>query len=80
MSKAFIAVNHGTGPIDLRHLGAADEMRPTEIHLKEDGAIGDKPSFTIVMTALGRTPKFGQLSLEMLNEALNELGYEIIKK
>ena len=80
MGKAFKAFNHGTGPVDLRHLGAADEMRPTEIHLKEDGALDDKPSFTIVMTALGRTPKFGQISLRMLNEGLNELGYEIVKK
>lgn len=53
------------------------ELRPTELHLKEDGAIGDRPSITIVLTPHPSEHEkiFGQISVDMLNEAFNELGY-----
>lgn len=54
----------------------AIQMRPTEIHLKENGAKNNKPSLCIVMEIPGQVPKvYGQISIAMLNEALNELGY-----
>lgn len=54
------------------------EMRPTELHMKEDGSIDDKPSFCFV-AELRMSPHrvIMQVSLRMLNEAMNELGYEI---
>lgn len=75
--KPFKAYNHGKGRIDLRDLGKINLMRPTEIHLKEDGDVEDNPSFAIVMEDLVSLPVVGELSLKMLNEALQEIGYEL---
>jgi hypothetical protein len=71
--------NFGTGPIEIK--GPATELRPTELYLKENGAIGDTASFAIVLTDpfMPSTRVFGQLTLVMLNEALNELGYRVVK-
>ncbi len=79
MHEPLKAFNHGTKPIILEHNAIA--ARPTEIHYKSDGAVGDKPSFAIVMEP--RIPHIkivGELSLEMLNNALQEIGYEIKKQ
>lgn len=74
--KAF---NHGKGQIDLQHLGpSALELRPSEIHLKENGSTSNEPSFAIVLEG-GPLKVYGQVSLKMLNEALGELGYTIIQ-
>lgn len=80
--KPFKAVNHGKKQIDLLHLGLnAIELRPTEIHLRENGAVDEAPSFCIVLTDQAKIfhhhPVYGQISLDMLNEGLKELGYEI---
>lgn len=76
------AVNHGTGQVDLRHLEDTGlvpmEMRPSELHLKEDGTKTNGPSFTLVLER-GPMRVYGQVSLDMLNEALGELGYTIIQ-
>ena len=76
-TKPFIGINHGTGPIKL--MGPVTEMLPTEIHLKEDGAIGDTPSVAIVMDDFSNPVVFGQLSLKMWNEGLKDIGYKIVK-
>lgn len=76
-TKPFIGINHGTGPIKL--VGPSTELRPTEIHLKEDGAVGDKPSVAIVMRDIFGEFVMGQLSLEMWNEGLKDIGYKIVK-
>lgn len=78
--KAFNGYNHGKGQIDLRHHGAMRRMLPVEIHLKEDGSIKDEPTFCIIMTAPLETTVLGEISLEMLNEGLDDIGYEIRKK
>jgi hypothetical protein len=79
--KDIIIANWGTNQIALTNIRG--EYKPVEIHLKEDGTKDNTPSFAIVMEKpkpLGITDRiFGQVSLKMLNEALNELGYEIIK-
>lgn len=75
--KPFIGINHGTGPIKLS--GPVLELRPTEIHLKEDGAVGDTPSVAIVMSNLSKRFVMGQLSLKMWNEGLKDIGYKIVK-
>jgi hypothetical protein len=81
MEKAFKAFNVGTGKIDLSHhqLGLT-MMRSVEIYCKEDGSVKDEPTFSIVMTSPFSKPVFGEISLEMLNEGLNEIGFEIIRK
>lgn len=82
--KDFKGTNHRKNMIDLtRHKGLLLELRPTEIHLKEDGALGGKPSFTIVMTHPHESIDMvvcGQLSFDMWNEGLADIGYEIVKK
>lgn len=80
MSKDFKAFNHGTGKIIIKHKEMI-ELKPVEIHLKENGSIKDEPSFAFVLTRPDlETAVFGQISLEMLNESLNELGYKIVEK
>lgn len=95
-NKPFKAFDHGTGQIDLRHHEVKMlELRPLEIHHKSNGTITNGPIFGIVMgipksdispedraiPEVKNAPMiYGQLSLEMWNEALEELGYQIIKK
>lgn len=78
MAKFIRVFNHGKGKIEIPS-PILSEAIPVELHFKEDGALNNKPSFAMVMTApiLGRI--FGQLSLETLQECLNELGYSITK-
>lgn len=55
--------------------------RPDELHLLKDGAIGDKPSFVIVMDVPGcRSKVFGQFSLETIQQCFYELGYTLKEK
>mgnify|MGYP006330749343 CR=1 len=76
--KAF---NHGKGQIDLTHLPpGSEQMKPVELHLKEDGSKTNEPSFAIVLTRTFSRPVYGEVSLKMLNEALGELGYKITKQ
>lgn len=77
--KPFYGTNVGKGAIDLREYPSAYQLRPTRIYLKEDGAINDKPSFGILMEhPTDYQPKvLGQLSLAMLNDGLNDVGYTI---
>ena len=85
-NKAFVGINHGKGKIDLtKHnsdgrFNNVTEMKPIEIHLKEDGSVKDEPSFAIVMKNVFGAVVYGQISLEMLNEGLADIGYKIIKK
>ena len=78
--KPFMAEDVGKGPIDVRYLGSTAQYRPTKIIHKADGAVDNGPSFCIVMEHLVRMPVVGQVSLKMLNEALADIGYEIVKK
>jgi hypothetical protein len=57
------------------------ELRPTRLELKEDGAKDDTASFCLLMEhpILSEMKVYGQVSLEMLNTAMKELGYQIIK-
>lgn len=86
--KPIKTFNVGKGQIDLRHLKPAFgyclppvEVRPIEIHLKEDGTLDDGPSLCIVNSDMQKTPTFffSQVSIEMLNNALKEIGYSINK-
>lgn len=79
--KPFKAFNVGTGPINLTRWENIDQFRPVEIHLKENGSLKDEPSFAIILTSpYSKKTIVGQISLEMLNDGLNDIGYEITKK
>jgi len=80
MEKAFKAINHGTGKINLSNHILLKTMRPVEIHLKEDGSSKNEPSFAIVMISPFDRPVVGEITLEMLNDGLKDIGYELIKK
>ena len=56
------------------------EFRPTKLILLPKGAVGDKPSFAILGTIPFNDDVIGQLSLETLQDCLNDLGYELKKK
>lgn len=79
--KPFKGVKHGKGQIDLKHLGDSVELRPVEIHMKEDGGLDDQPVFVIVMVGTRYIPMavYGQITLDMLNGGLKEIGYKIVK-
>jgi hypothetical protein len=83
--KDFIGINHGKRPIilDLPNDTYVQQLKPVEIHLKEDGSITNGPSFCIVLKASGmldtKMACVGQITLEMLNEGLKDIGYEIKK-
>lgn len=83
MEKEFKAFNHGNSPIDLTHYRGIVNVLPIEFHLKEDGSLTNGPSFAIVMVCPSN-PIFpfavSQLTIKMFNEALAEIGYELIKK
>lgn len=81
MESDFIAVDHGTGPIDLREHKSILELYPAELHHKSDGALDNTPSFGILFRepSLG-IMALGQISLETLTGALDSLGYSLTKK
>lgn len=78
-TKVFKAFNHKLEKIDLSHHENVIEVRPTEIHLKENGSKTDESSFLIVSEHPSLPVMAAQISLEMLNEGLEQIGYKIIK-
>ena len=79
--KAFVGINVGKKDIVVDK--NTFQMVPVKIYLKENGALDEnskptKPSFAILMTCQNPDLKvIGQLSLEMLNEGLIDVGYQI---
>lgn len=78
-TKPFQGFDWGKGLIKINH--PTIEMRPIEIHHKADGSLKDQPIFSIVMTneVIDKSVR-GTISLEMLNEGLKDIGYEIVKR
>lgn len=78
--RAFIGVNHGQDKIVIISDKPVSEFRPIEIHLKEDGALDDTPSFNFLLVneyyPINIT---AQITLKMFNEGLADIGYEIVK-
>lgn len=78
----FIGKDVGTGKFDIRHLGPKVlELRPVEIHHKEDGSKTNEPTFLIIMQGTRFIPAsvYGQISLKMLNDGPSQIGYKISK-
>lgn len=56
------------------------ELKPTEIHIKEDGAIDNTPSFCFILENMVNGSKFcAQISYGMLKSGLDS-AERIIKK
>lgn len=71
------AIDHGSG--DHRTNYSFKEYRPFELHLLPDAAVGDKPVLAVGMVDYFGQKVIGQISIEMFNSALVQLGYQIIK-
>jgi hypothetical protein len=79
--KDFEGFNHGKDTIKIgNRFSHLWHLKPVEIHLKEDGALDDEPSFAILMenSMLGYGA-IGQISVKMFNEGLKDVGYKIVK-
>ncbi len=76
--KAFNAFNHGKGKIPVPLISL--KMLPTELHIKEDGSVKDEPTFVMVMTRDKYITVYGEISIEMFNDGLSDIGYKMIKK
>lgn len=78
----MVGINHGTNDMDFTKYGKNfAQMLPRELHFKENGTRDDKPSFAILMNhPMIPGVVVGQLSLKTWNEALGDVGYEIVKK
>lgn len=78
-SDKLTVTNHGTGKIAIvTDTESVIETDLTHLHLKEDGTVDDKPSLAFESIVPGYI-FVSQISLKMLNDALNELGYQITK-
>jgi hypothetical protein len=79
-NKDFIGINWGTKDIDFRNKPTSMEMMPIEVHLKEDGTKDNGPSLCIVMSLKALDLQtYGQISVEMFNEGLKDIGYKLVK-
>ena len=80
MKKEFKGFNHGKGQIVFDNYSTITQLKPVEVHLKEDGTLNDGPSLAIVFAFPGLdVATFGQISLEMFNQGLADIGYKIEK-
>ena len=77
----FMAVNHEKGIIKLGLSQFTDvqQGKPVEIHFKDDGSVDNKPSLCLVIMTETTSCVYGQISLEMLNNAIEQVGYKLIK-
>lgn len=79
--ETFTGIDCGKGKVDFRQAPVPHyEMRPVEIYHKIDGSIDYAPTFTIVMfNPIQNFSVFGQVTLNMLNEGLEQIGYRLVK-
>jgi hypothetical protein len=79
--KPFKGFNHGKNHIVIEGPPGKTMhfLKPIEIHLKEDGSLKNEPSFAIVMDSKDYGMALGEISLEMFNDGLRDIGYKIIK-
>lgn len=78
MNKFMKVINHGANPIDLSHIGSTSkEVRPVELHYNTNGSLNGTPTIAIVMEFEYGLKVYGQMSLDTLDDCMNQLGYEI---
>lgn len=75
MSDYMKGLNVGLEAIDLSlspPLNPAIELRPTGLIRKEDGALGDKPSYCMILIGQNGQHYYAQMSEATLNDAIEE--------
>ena len=80
--------NWGKNKINLRHLElisgvssyTLEEGSITEVHFKEDASITDTPGCCLVITIPLKGCVYTQVTLDTLNDCLQEFGYQVVKK
>ena len=79
--KPFKGFNHGKNQIVIEGPPGKTMhfLKPVQIHLKENGSLKNEPSFAIVMDSKDYGMALGEISLEMFNDGLRDVGYKIIK-
>ena len=69
--QSFKVVNWGNEQIDFTTYDIKEELRPGELHIKENGAMNDTRSFCFVLKNQNGENFVAQISEEMLNRGLN---------
>jgi hypothetical protein len=80
--KPFQGFNWGKEAIELEDNGKhLFEGKPTQIHFKENGAIGERPIIAIIIEFAPITPFYavGQISIDMFNDGAKDFGYKLVK-
>lgn len=78
MSKPFVGISVGTGQIDLtKYEGVMVQMKPVAVYHKSDGDLNNKDSLCIVMSAPDKIHVCGQISVEMFNDGLKDIGWKL---
>jgi hypothetical protein len=65
--------------LDVKVYGHMQNTCPVELHHLPNGAINNGPSFCIVSVDMNDNFYMGQISVDMLNKGLEEVGYKIVK-
>lgn len=80
----LVGVNVRKGVIepDRKHFESVTQLKPVILYHKEDGTKDDKPSFSLISVhpAIPCAGAISEISLDMLNEAMSEVGYTVLKK
>ncbi len=80
MKKDFTAFNWGEHKVDFSKYKHIAEMKPVELHMRQDGSLLDDPSFAILMKhPVSPLVVYGEISLQMFNDGLADIGYEMKK-
>jgi hypothetical protein len=56
-----------------------EEVTPTSLQLKEDGGLGNKPSFCMTFKDYNDNLYYGQFSLDTIKDCFKQLGYDLKK-
>lgn len=64
---------------DRRMYGDIQVTAPVEVHYLPHGAINNGPSVAFVSVDLNDNFYLGQISVEMLNRGLKDIGYKVVK-
>jgi hypothetical protein len=75
--KEFVLVDHREDQNTRSE--AFEEYRPYQLHYIPDGTVNNRPVLAIAMENLDGKKIIGQVSVDMLNEVLSSIGYQIIK-
>ena len=80
--------NWGKDKINLRHLElisgvssyTLEEGRITEVHFKKDASVTETPGCCLVITIPLKGCVYTMVTMDTLNDCLNQFGYQVVKK